>query len=236
MALPLHEIQKLGYEDYALIPDDGRRHEILDGEHVVSPSPKTRHQRLVAAFFFELGAYVREHGLGEVFVAPFDVLLSDHDIVQPDVLFVRDDRLHIIDEANCKGAPDLVIEVLSEITRRRDLIEKRHLFGRAGVAEYWAVDPAVDAVQVFRQGQGTFERVAELTAENDDVLESPLFPGCSLRLSETVRVASGVSVLPAEAERCPEKPPLAGRDADTARGSCPEWWTEKVPVVPVGCD
>ena len=184
MALPLHAIDKLSYEDYALIPEDGRRHEILDGEHVVSPAPKTRHQRLVSQFDRSLGAFVEDNGLGEVFIAPFDVLLTPHDIVQPDVVFIADARMHIVDEANCKGAPDLVIEVLSESTRRHDLIEKRRLYGASGVAEYWAVDPAVDTVQVFRQRPGGFERVAELTVENGDTLESDLFPGLALQLGE----------------------------------------------------
>ncbi|MEM1054550.1 MAG: Uma2 family endonuclease [Bacteroidota bacterium] len=188
MALPLHAIQKLGYEDYALIPEDGRRHEILNGDHTVSPAPKTKHQRLVLRLAASLDGFVDDHGLGEIFVAPFDVLLSDHDIVQPDVVFISDARLHIVDEVNCKGAPDLVVEVLSESTRRRDLVEKRRLYARSGVAEYWAVDPAVDTVQVFRPREDdTYERVAELTAEAGDTLASPLLPGWSLALTDLFR-------------------------------------------------
>jgi Uma2 family endonuclease len=180
---PLHEVTKLSYEDYALIPEDGRRHEIINGVEIVSPAPRTRHQRLVGRLFVLLDAHVRRHSLGEVFVAPFDVLLSDHDIVQPDVLFVSDARLDIVDEANCKGAPDLVCEVLSEGTRRTDLLRKRQLYGRAGVAEYWALDPAVDAVQVFRPGtDGPFERAAEPSAEGGEALTSPLLPGLALDL------------------------------------------------------
>lgn len=183
--VPLHEIDKLTYEDYALIPDDGRRHEILGGDHVMSPAPKTRHQRLVGDLYFHLRRHVEEHGLGEVFVAPFDVLLSDHDIVQPDLVFVADARLGIVDEDNCKGAPDLVVEVLSGSTRRRDLIEKRRLYERTGVAEYWAVDPAIDAVQTFRaDAGGRYARTGELTAEAGDALASPLLPGWRLALAD----------------------------------------------------
>lgn len=186
--IPLHEIQKLSYEDYALIPDDGRRHEILDGEHVMSPAPKTKHQRLVGRLFRSLGTHVEERGLGEVFVAPFDVLLSDHDIVQPDVCFVSDDQLGIVDEDNCKGAPDLIAEVLSESTRRRDLVDKRKLYERGGVAEYWAVDPEVDRVQVFRlTGGAGYDRTDDLAAESGDALTSPLFPGWELALDRLFR-------------------------------------------------
>ena len=186
--VPLHEVQKLSYEDYALIPDDGRRHEILDGEHVVSPAPKTKHQRLVSRLDRSLGSHVDERGVGEVFVAPFDVVLSDHDILQPDVCFVADDRLGIVDEDNCKGAPDLVVEVLSSSTRRRDLIEKRRQYERFGVREYWVVDPAIDTVQVFRREEGgAYVRAAELSAEADDALASPLVPDWRLALSRLFR-------------------------------------------------
>lgn len=187
-AVPLWEIDKLSYEDYALIPDDGRRHEIIDGDHVVSPAPKTRHQRLVSQLDRSLGVFVDDHGLGEVFIAPFDVLLSDHDMIQPDVVFVSESRLHIVDEDNCKGAPDLVVEVLSASTRRRDLLEKRKTFERFGVAEYWVVDPAVDAVQVFRPDlEGRYQRVEELTLEGEDSLTSPLIPDWQLPLSRLFR-------------------------------------------------
>lgn len=178
------DVIKLTYEDYALIPDDGRRHEIIDGDEVVSPSPRTKHQRVAFRLAFLLERHVREHGLGEVFVAPFDVVLSDHDIVQPDVLFVSDSRLGLVDEVNLKGAPDLIAEVLSESTRRTDLIRKRRLYERAGVAEYWTLDPAIDQVQVFRLGHGRYERVAELTAEAGDALATPLLPGLAVRLAE----------------------------------------------------
>ena len=186
--VPLREVQKLSYEDYALIPDDGRRHEILDGEHVTSPAPKTKHQRLVLRLALSLERHADEHGLGEVFVAPFDVLLSEHDVVQPDVCFVADDRLGIVDEDNCKGAPDLVVEVLSDRTRRRDLIGKRRQYERFGVREYWVVDPAIDAVQTFRPGaDGRYERADDLTAEAGDVLTSPLVPGWRLALGDLFR-------------------------------------------------
>ncbi|MEM1042495.1 MAG: Uma2 family endonuclease [Bacteroidota bacterium] len=173
------ETIRLTYEDYALIPPDGRRHEIIDGEEVMSPAPLTKHQRVAFRLALELELHVREHGLGEVFVAPFDVLLSDYDIVQPDVLFIADDRLRIVDEANCKGAPDLVCEVLSPSTRRTDLVRKRALYARFGVAEYWTLDPAVDQVQVFRpSGPEAYERAAELGM--DGTLSTPLMPSLAL--------------------------------------------------------
>lgn len=101
---PGEETRKLTYDDYALIPSDGQRHEILDGVHVMSPAPRTKHQRLVGDLFFHIRAHVREQGLGEVFVAPFDVVLSEHDTIQPDVVFVADARLGIVDEDSRRPA------------------------------------------------------------------------------------------------------------------------------------
>ncbi len=178
------ETLKLTYADYALLPDDGRRHEIIDGEEVVSPAPITKHQRVVLELAFLLKQHVREHSLGEVFVAPFDVVLSEHDIVQPDVLFVSDARLHLVDEINLKGAPDLVCEVLSESTRRTDLLRKRDLYARSGVAEYWVLDPVIDQVQVFRPAASGYERAAELYAEAGDALATPLLPGLALPVAD----------------------------------------------------
>lgn len=180
--VPLYEIQELTYEDYALIPDDGRRHEILDGAHVMSPAPRTRHQRLVLDLAFELRLHAREHGLGEVFVAPFDVLLHDTTIVQPDVCFVAEGR-GIVDAVNCKGAPDLMVEVLAPGTRRRDLTDKRLLFERFGVAEYWAVDPDAAEVQRFVLRDGAYARTV-LRAESGDARRSELLPGFELAVSE----------------------------------------------------
>lgn len=185
---PGEEARKLTYDDYALIPSDGQRHEILDGVHVMSPAPKTKHQRIVSRFDRSLGAFVDDNGLGEVFVAPFDVVLSEYDTIQPDIVFVADARLDIVDEDNCKGAPDLVVEVLSSSTRRRDLIDKRRTYETFGVAEYWVVDPAIDAVQTFRpDADGRYQRADDLTAETDGVLTSPLFPDWRLPLAVLFR-------------------------------------------------
>ena len=181
----LYAIDRLSYEDYALFPDDGRRHEILDGQHVMSPAPRTAHQRLVGDLFIDIQTHAREHRLGRAYVAPFDVLLGDHDIVQPDVCFVAADRRLIVDAENCKGAPDLIAEVLSPSMRRRDLLDKRTVYERSGVSEYWVVDPEVDPVDVFRLGAGgRFEAPERLAAEAGDVLETPLLPGFALPLAD----------------------------------------------------
>ena len=181
----LGAIQRLTYADYALIPDDGRRHEILDGQHVVSPAPTTVHQRLVLDLAAELHYHARRHRLGEVFVAPFDVILAEHDVVQPDVCFVSAERGHIVDAKNCKGVPDLMVEVLSPKTKRVDLVVKRTSYERAGVAEYWIADPEARTIDVLRlSADGRFEAPRHLAADADDVLETPLMPGVATALPD----------------------------------------------------
>ena len=172
------------YEDYLAFPDDGRRHELIDGEHFVTPAPVRRHQKLVVRLTFALEGWLREHPVGEVYVAPLDVILSDVDVVEPDLLFVSNERREVLGKW-IHGAPDLVIEILSPGTRRTDEITKRHLYGRVGVREYWIVDGEVEAVKIYRrQDDGSFPRVADLAREEGHSIDTPLLPGFSLSLAE----------------------------------------------------
>jgi len=177
------------YDDFVLFPDDGKRHEIIDGEHYVTPSPNVRHQVLVGRLGFEIELYLRANlGTGQVFLSPLDVVLSHWDVVEPDLLFVAGDQPDILTEKNIQGPPALVVEVLSKSTRKRDAQVKRRLFERTGVREYWLVDPELDTVQVFRPSpEGKLARVVELTAEDGDVLTTPLLPGCQIDLRELFR-------------------------------------------------
>jgi Uma2 family endonuclease len=169
--------RKLTYEDYVLFPEDGKRHEILDGEHSVMPAPSFGHQGYSGNLYLSLAPFVREHRLGFVRYAPLDVLLSAHDIVQPDLLFISHERAGIIRDANVEGAPDLVVEILSDSSRRRDETLKRDLYERCGVREYWLVDPERRSVKVFRRSGVRFLAPIELSATAGAVLTTPLLPG-----------------------------------------------------------
>jgi Uma2 family endonuclease len=172
------------YDDLLLFPDDGKRHEIIDGEHYVTASPNLRHQDLVGRLYLGIGTYLAAHpGTGRLFLAPLDVVLSYYDVVEPDLLFVAGDQTAILTPANVQGPPALVVEVLSPSTRKRDAQIKRRLFERTGVREYWLADPELDTVQVFRPADGKLVRAVELSAEDDHTLTSPLLPGWSLDLS-----------------------------------------------------
>ncbi len=183
MTTKAHSV-KFTYEDFQLFPDDGKRHEIIDGEHYVTPSPITKHQRVSANLFRILDSFVHERRLGSLFTAPLDVVFSELDVVEPDLLYIAKERSSIITEKNIQGAPDLLIEILSEGTRKTDEIVKRKLYERFGVHEYWIVDPVLDSVKVYRLVENVYERVAELTAEKAETLATPLLPGLTIPLPE----------------------------------------------------
>jgi Uma2 family endonuclease len=175
---------KLTYEDLLHFPEDGRRHEIVDGEHVVTPAPASRHQFIVSALLSLLWQYARDYDLGRVAGAPFDVVLSETDVVQPDVFFLAKEHEEKVRSAHIDGAPDLVVEVLSESTRRRDELTKRHLYEIHGVGEYWIVDPELELIKVYRREGERFGGKTELSAEAGDVLTSPRLEGFRVPLAD----------------------------------------------------
>lgn len=175
---------RLTYDDFLLFPDDGQRHELIGGEHYVTPSPTLRHQKLSGRLYLAIADYLRAHsGVGEVYYAPLDVKLSNWDIVEPDLLLVTADQPEILTEKHIAGAPALVVEILSPGTRTRDQRLKRQLFEQSGVREYWMVDPDLDTVTVDRlDDTGIFANREVLGA--DAVLSTPLLPGWSFTLTQ----------------------------------------------------
>ena len=176
-------------ELWTLFPDEGGpRHELVGGEHFVTPTPVTRHQQLVWRLGFEIESYLRAHpGVGEVFGVPLDVVLSDRDVVEPDLQLITADQVEILTAKNVHGAPALVVEVLSPSTRRRDLGIKRDLFDRAGVREYWIVDGGKNAIDVYRRSAGGLLLSTRLRADAGEALTTPLLPDFQLRLAQLFR-------------------------------------------------
>ena len=172
---------KLTYEDYASLPDD-ERCELIDGELIPMPSPNWLHQLLQAKIFLPLANFVYGESLGDVVVAPMDILFTPFDVVQPDLIFISNARARIITEANIRGAPDLLVEILSTSTERRDRIVKRDLYARHGVREYWLVDPYAKTITVLPLGAGDYDTYAIFG--EDDTLASPTLAGFSLNMSE----------------------------------------------------
>jgi Uma2 family endonuclease len=172
------------YDDFCLLPDDGKRYEIIDGKLFVTPAPRTAHQRAVGNIHYYFADFLKKTKLGEVFVAPFDVVFSQFDVVEPDLLYISKARASVLTEKNVQGAPDLVIEVLSETTAERDRTAKLKLYARFGVEEYWVIDPVVISVEIYRRQKEGFQLVARLHA--GDSLTSPLLPGFALPLEKIV--------------------------------------------------
>ena len=172
------------YEDYLEIPNDGRRWEVVDGEPYVSPAPSTKHQTALFQLTHFVSIYLRDHPVGRAFFAPFDVVLGELDVVQPDFLYIRRERLGLLIDNGIKGTPDLVVEVLSESTRRLDEKVKLGLYERCGVEEYWIVDPVLETVKVRRRGEAGFGSPELLAREAGDTLTTPLLPGLEIPLAE----------------------------------------------------
>ncbi len=165
--------------EYMTTPPD-KRYQLLDGEMLLAPSPTQRHQAIAAQLFVALRQFVNDNSLGRVWFAPLDVVLSEYDVAQPDILFVSDARSGIITDANIQGAPDLVVEILSPATADYDRGYKRLLYGRHGVREYWLVDPDAGGVDVITMGAEGPELYSSF--QSGGTLTSPLLEGFSMAL------------------------------------------------------
>lgn len=168
------------YEDYKLLPDD-KRHEILEGELLKRPAPSVPHQKTLGRLYRMLAEFVEGNALGEVLLSPTDVILSSETVIQPDLLFVSQERLSIIDRDGVNAAPDMVAEILSPSTASRDQVVKRKLYAKYGVREYWVVNPDSRMVEVAVLGAGGLE--SWRTFPVGTTLASPLWPGLALQVS-----------------------------------------------------
>ena len=170
------------YEDYRQTPDDGKRYEIIDGDLCVSFPPPVNHQVMIGNLLFALSSFVKSQALGEVILGPVEVYFSDTNIAQPDLIFINHARRHIVKPTKVKGAPDLVIEVLSPGTEKRDRTIKRRMYAQFGVCEYWMAKAKTATVAILRLRDGKLVPAAHLG--KSDVLTSLLFPGLEIPLAE----------------------------------------------------
>ena len=174
--------RKLTYEDYVRLPEppDARRYEILDGVIYVSPSPVPRHQEVSLNLERVLDAYIRRHHLGKLYHAALDVLLHEHTIAQPDIIFIAAGREQIITDRAIEGPPDLVVEILSPSTARRDRGLKARLYARFGVPHYWIVDPRAETLSTYEPSAAATARARSFIKAA--VATSPPFPGLRIDL------------------------------------------------------
>ena len=167
------------YADYLKTSDD-ERYELLNGELIMAAAPLIAHQYILIKLVAKVETFVDERNLGTVYCAPFDVVLSDTNVVQPDLLFISNERAHIITPDNIQGAPDLVVEILSPTTAERDRSVKFELYAQHGVQEYWIVDPDARSITVFLLNEGEFEEVD--TYSEGETLTSPILAGFMFKL------------------------------------------------------
>src|SRR4249920_157756 len=168
---------RVSFAELCQWPEDGRRYELYDGEVIVVPSSFPRHQRVANHIENLLREYEAATG-GLMFGAPLDIVLTEYDVVQPDVVFFRAERRHLIKMwESTRVPPDLAVEVLSRSTARRDRGRKMDMLARSGVPEYWIVDPAENVLEVY-QLQGNSYVLAAVCRETDRV-DSPTLPGLS---------------------------------------------------------
>jgi len=172
---------RFNYDDYLQLPED-KRYEILDGELFVVPAPNIRHQTMVKRITMALIRQLEEKGIGDVFLAPCDVVFSEENVLQPDVLFVQKERHGIIGEMNVHGAPDLIVEILSPATRGKDLEIKKKIYAAYGVQEYWIVDPEAATIEVLAWSESGYVSAGRYDASQR--LSSPLLPELVLPLGE----------------------------------------------------
>lgn len=172
---------KYTYREYLYTPDD-KRYELIDGELLLSPSPKTAHQRLERKLGTIMSFFVDDAGLGEIFFAPFDVYFNETNVVQPDIIFVSSERALIVNDDNIRGAPDMVVEILSPSTANRDRVLKRALYAENGVKEFWIADTDAKTISVFLLGDSGFDLVA-IYGEGQ-ALTSPTLSGFSVNMDD----------------------------------------------------
>ena len=183
--MPVAEALKITTEEYRLLPEGGPRYQLIEGELYMSPSPNRFHQVIVRNVFRVLDAHLTEHPTGALYFAPLDVHLTQHDVFQPDVLYVSNERADILVDEGVRGAPDLVVEVLSPGAQQIDRDLKRKAYAAAGVEEMWIVDPSDKSVSIHRLMENAEEPVA--VHHKGISFESPLFPGLLIDCAEIFR-------------------------------------------------
>lgn len=173
------------YEIYAALPSDGRRWELIDGDFEVNPAPSTRHQTVSRRLQYELMTAIELLGHGQVFNAPVDVILSDTNVIQPDLCIIKSDRQGIISDRGIEGPPDIIVEILSPSTSTLDRRVKHPLYARFGVGEYWVVEPTGGRIDVHHLDGNHYALTARLTRAS--ILKTPKFPELAVELHKVFR-------------------------------------------------
>ena len=172
---------KMTYDEYCLLPEDRNQYELFDGELVMTPSPSARHQEIVTELATALSNFVKKESLGKVYVAPLDIIFTKFTVLQPDILFVSQERVNTVVRERIEGAPDLVVEVLSPSTFHKDLRKKMAVYSQFGVQEYWIVDPETQSMELYCPGKEGLQLARRFAA--GEIFESRLLAGFRVEVS-----------------------------------------------------
>ncbi|HEY6168870.1 MAG TPA: Uma2 family endonuclease [Verrucomicrobiae bacterium] len=183
--MPIAESLKITAEEYRAMPEDGRRYQLIDGELFMAPAPYRDHQDVSRNLGFILLKHLEKHAAGVLYFAPLDVYLSEHNVVQPDLLYVSRERTSILTDLGAEGSPDFVVEILSPRTAKLDRASKRKLYAAHGVNELWLVEPRKKTIEIFRL-QDDAEKPVKVHSANS-IVTSPTFPGLKFRAAEIFR-------------------------------------------------
>lgn len=168
------------YEDYLALNDD-TAFEIINGKALMSPAPELLHPRWARKIFLAVERHIEAHNLGEVFFAPVDVVLDEKNVVQPDLVYVSIAKASILERRGIMGAPDLVVEIISPTSLRRDRYDKRELYARFGVKEFWLADVANRSIEILSLQKGVYQLLS--CATNEGKIHSDILPGFELDLA-----------------------------------------------------
>lgn len=186
---PMLAREKMTYHEYAALPNDGKRYELLHGVLVMTPAPMIEHQDVSSILFYYLYHFVKANQFGKVYHAPLDVILDENTVVEPDILFLSTARISLLTKKACEGSPDMVVEIVSPSSITRDRYTKRKLYQQFGVQEYWIADPANKSIEVLilREGQYNVYCIASAEGDEEDanrLVSSAVLEGFSLDVRE----------------------------------------------------
>jgi Uma2 family endonuclease len=165
----------LTIEDYRELPETGPRYQLIEGDLYMAPAPNRYHQDISRNLEYILLEYLEENPIGKLYHAPFDVYLDQHNVFQPDIVFVSNARLSILTDVGAEGAPDFVIEILSPKTAKLDWMSKRHVYARSGVHQLWIIDPEQKRIEIYLLSKDA--AVPAAVYSETDEFESAVFPG-----------------------------------------------------------
>lgn len=178
--------EKFTFQDYLALPDDGKRYELIEGELIMAAAPRVTHQivnyNLVSLFI----DYFKKNKVGTLLFAPCDVVLDEYTVVEPDIIFVSKENKSILTEENIQGAPDLLVEILSIGTAYYDLLDKKDLYEKHGVKEYWIVDPRGKWIAVYILKEGKYELLQKV--EKEGVAASVILKGLEVNLTAVFKL------------------------------------------------